>query len=471
MAQGRALSRAAADPVEKKGRRKKAYSFDTPGVTPYNPGVGLPVVTPAPFNTVPVSTMLGQPPAASHIPHNAQSQDALVSSMVYHMDKLANPGTVPKPGTLEGVRRMEEILAYLARFNDNHHVAMRPGGCGGKPGGVDEGSKWPTSPTVRHLPDPHRLRQPDLPGRRVFSAGRTWQGRRSRAGRERLPDMDILRPRPLPWGARWSLETRGRSSTHIETWRVNARNMAQQFAAVYGSELSGEGHSAIEKLRIMHIAQPRKFPLQFPRQAWGTLNHRWGQEIRELTNLLRMYAGAERATFDQLRTVGMTIREGAGRSVYQRPTTFDLKRHDGYFEQEALRKLMGEKEVAEWKQRHGGVPARTPVDRTGADGVGKRTPLGHPLAAAEYRISGATAPPNAQEKKICWGFNTHLGRIDNNCERAHEYYKNLDQLSSALWLVLTKRGGWKKRPMVDPEKVGDRIREIRQKAKAENKTR
>ena len=128
--------------------------------------------------------------------------------------------------------------------------------------------------------------------------------------------------------------------------------MAQKFAAVYGSELMADRHSAIEELRSMHIAQPHKFTLQFVRNDWGALNHRWGQEIREPTNLLRLHAGADRPTFGRLRTAGMSIREGTGRTVYQRPTTFDLKRPDGYFVQEVLRKLMEEKEVADWKH-HG----------------------------------------------------------------------------------------------------------------------
>ena len=46
--------------------------------------------------------------------------------MVYHIDKIANPDTTPKPGTLEGVNRMEEIIAFVARFFDNHHVALCP---------------------------------------------------------------------------------------------------------------------------------------------------------------------------------------------------------------------------------------------------------------------------------------------------------------------------------------------------------
>ena len=61
------------------------------------------------------------------LPGPAQSESALLSSMVYHIDKLANPDVVAKPGTLDSVKRMGGILVYVDRFFDNHHVALCPG--------------------------------------------------------------------------------------------------------------------------------------------------------------------------------------------------------------------------------------------------------------------------------------------------------------------------------------------------------
>ena len=104
-------------------------------------------------------------------------------------------------------------------------------------------------------------------------------------------------------GTSWTLETRHRPSTHIETWLIQARNMAQQFSAIYGSEHLSDRWEAIEELRRMRVEQPRKYPLAFVRQACGTLNHRRCQEIREITSIFRLHAGAERPTFDQLKAV------------------------------------------------------------------------------------------------------------------------------------------------------------------------
>ena len=233
---------------------------------------------------------------------------------------------------------------------------------------------------------------------------------------------------------------KSRGSPHIETWDVQAGNMARQFSAIYGTELREERLTAIDDLRNMHDGEPRKSPLTFARHARGTLNHRWGEEIRDIASISRLRAGEERPTFGQLKAVGTTIREGTGETVYQRPRTFDLGRKDGYCQKEVLRKLHEEKEVADWKQHHGHTDTRAPVDRTGADEQPRSMLPGPPLTPSERRIARTSAQPNAQGEKIFWNFNTHSGCPDLHCPRAREYYKTPDQLTPALWLVLTKKG-------------------------------
>ena len=39
-----------------------------------------------------------------------------LTSMVYHMDKMGNPDIFAKPGTVEGIRRIDEIHVVVARF-------------------------------------------------------------------------------------------------------------------------------------------------------------------------------------------------------------------------------------------------------------------------------------------------------------------------------------------------------------------
>ena len=62
-----------------------------------------------------------------------------------------------------------------------------------------------------------------------------------------------------------------------------------------------------------------------------------------------------------------------------------------------------------------------------------------------------------------------MGRPDNSCARAHGRYQNKDRLASALWRVVAKRGGLKRRPKIEADQVNDMIREIRQKAKSDKR--
>ena len=41
------------------------------------------------------------------------SQTQLLTSLVYHVDRMADPDTPTRPGTIENIRRNEEILVYV----------------------------------------------------------------------------------------------------------------------------------------------------------------------------------------------------------------------------------------------------------------------------------------------------------------------------------------------------------------------
>ena len=55
------------------------------------------------------------------------SDNALLTSMVSHMDRMANPDINPKPGTRDGIRRIDEIHVCVARFFDRNTVSLCPG--------------------------------------------------------------------------------------------------------------------------------------------------------------------------------------------------------------------------------------------------------------------------------------------------------------------------------------------------------
>ena len=63
-------------------------------------------------------------------PGAALRDNALPTSMVYHMDRLANPDINPKPGTIDAIRRTDEIHVYVARYFDHNTGSLCLGGVG-----------------------------------------------------------------------------------------------------------------------------------------------------------------------------------------------------------------------------------------------------------------------------------------------------------------------------------------------------
>ena len=71
-----------------------------------------------------------QQPPRPPIPGGAglgpSSAPSILTSLVYHVDRIANPDTSTNHGTIENIRRGKEILAYVARYGDNNTEALRP---------------------------------------------------------------------------------------------------------------------------------------------------------------------------------------------------------------------------------------------------------------------------------------------------------------------------------------------------------
>ena len=70
-------------------------------------------------------------PASSGRPLTGDGpQTELLTSLVYRVDRMANPDTSNKAGAVENIRRNEEIPVYVARYFGNNTVALRPGSFG-----------------------------------------------------------------------------------------------------------------------------------------------------------------------------------------------------------------------------------------------------------------------------------------------------------------------------------------------------
>ena len=204
-----------------------------------------------------------------------------------------------------------------------------------------------------------------------------------------------------------AVESKLRPPSRIGTWRINSQHMIKLFSSVYGSGHLPDRLLEIEDRWAHHIREPRKYTLPFIRNDWVDLNHRRIQEHREITNVLRFYAKAEGPTYDQLKSIGMTIGPSDGNTIYSKPCTFNLSDPSGYFQMEIIRNMNDGKELADWHHYHN-TSTRNTGTRTGAVGDPATLPS-PPLAPVERRFAGSPSPQNTKGKKLCWNFNTHAG--------------------------------------------------------------
>ena len=147
--------------------RRKAYSFPelvfqeihpSGKVAPKEPilakGTILPTLPPQVLPTVFGTAEARAPiPGVGPSPSGPLNENALLTSTVCPMDRIANPDINPKPGTMGGSRRNDEIRVYASRFFDNNTVDLRPGVVGKQ---LATGLK-PLNERIRPLYDAYRI--------------------------------------------------------------------------------------------------------------------------------------------------------------------------------------------------------------------------------------------------------------------------------------------------------------------------
>lgn len=149
--------------------------FDNSSI-PYVPGLSPPPVAhPIPGYTTGLSQPLGN--------------DSLTSSLVYNIDRMPNPEVVVKNGTIVGIRRIGEIHVYVARYFDNHMVALGPGFAG--------------RPLAKHLKSPNERLRP------LFEAYKIPTG---------LSNRLCIGAASLTWGGRDREDDRVLSESAFVTW-------------------------------------------------------------------------------------------------------------------------------------------------------------------------------------------------------------------------------------------------------------
>ena len=130
--------------------------------------------------------------------------------------------------------------------------------------------------------------------------------------------------------------------------------------------------------------------------------------------------------------------------------------------------MMDGEELSSWSNYHSAGPGqRIARDRVGAISETSTVLPGPPMTPTERRAASQSAPKTADGRTICWSYNSHMGCSDNDCSRAHEFYKNFGMLTHAVKICLVKRLGFKKHNKLSVAKVGEKVKELRHLAQAE----
>ena len=128
------------------------------------------------------------------------------TSLVYHMDKMANPDIIANPGDIEGIRRMGAIHVFVALFFENYAVSLCPGVTGKA---SDTGLKG-LNGRLRPLYDAYRIPAGFSNSLYIAAASLPWGGREredSRIAKEAEfrpwahPEFGRYQP-PATWGWR-----------------------------------------------------------------------------------------------------------------------------------------------------------------------------------------------------------------------------------------------------------------------------
>ena len=91
-----------------------------------------------------------------------------------------------------------------------------------------------------------------------------------------------------------------------------------------------------------------------------------------------------------------------------------------------------------------------------------KTLLGPKLTPEETTRAKERAPVDKDGKLLCWGYITHLGCSQSNCQRAHEHLRGtFEALDPSVRMQLLRRGGLKRMKQETKDSATDKIRELR----------
>lgn len=283
------------------------------------------------------------------------------------------------------------------------------------------------------------------------------------------------------------VETKPRHPTHFATWLKQARNEIKMLGSVLGLEHKAGRLKALEQIEQAHEADPEAWPEAYCYSLWEELKAAWVEELRESRRRLCKLINCEQPRKEDLRFVALA--PGSG---FTFPTTFDLDEPNGYYQrvcvprqQRAIKSIifgqLHHKRQAPPKVGESNPDTNPAQDEGGESRIGKGKngkgdnpktatkayPAGKRLRPKEAADSVRHGPKTKEGKPICWDSACHSGCQREACTHAHVPINATRGLHWTVVAQLTRRGGLKSGPMIQPSQVDGRIAQLRAQAKQE----
>ena len=163
----------------------------------------------------------------------------------------------------------------------------------------------------------------------------------------------------------------------------------------------------------------------------------------------------------------------SGNPPLQLPRTFDLENPEGWFMTEVLPRINRRQDRLLWKMTWEGTSKGRPGGAAaggepasgragGEDRLSLKSLLGPKLTPEETNRAKDRAPVDKDGKLLCWGYITHLGCSQSNCQRSHEHLRGaFEALDPAVRMQLLRRGGLKRMGQETKETATEKIKELR----------
>ena len=243
---------------------------------------------------------------------------------------------------------------------------------------------------------------------------------------------------------------------------------ADVWALVYGAEWRAVRDHAANTLGEGHLETPHKWPLQVLCEVWEELH--WSEELKGELRKIKKLAGRETMTLQDLKFYAL-MPDSEGQPPLQLPTTFDLKNPTGWFATEVLPRIERRQERMLWKLTwEGGGKHRVQGQLAGGESStaskDERPPirslLGPKLTPEETNRAKDRAPVDRDGKLLCWGYISHAGCSQPNCQRSHEHLRGtFEALDPTVQMQILRRGGLRRMKAETKESVTEKIKEIR----------